>query len=114
MTDQPNPAVVPDPPQPQERSYTVTGVQGYLDYRPGEQFTATLPFDQEALLLQAGVLKVIDEPDTSEPAPEDITSDDEPPPAPADEPKPHQRPHRSRHTPSRPETIPSPDPADQE
>lgn len=113
MTEPTNSAVVPDPPQPQERSYAVTGVQGYLDYRPGEQFTATLPFDQEALLLQAGVLKVIDKP-TSEPGHEDTTSDDEPPPSSDDEPKSHQRPHRSRHTPSRPETTTSPDPADQE
>lgn len=56
-----NPALIPDPPQPVEKTYKVVGTQAVLDHRPGEEFTATLPFDQEESYLTYGHLAVVED-----------------------------------------------------
>lgn len=54
-----NPALTPDPPQPVEKRYKVVGTQPVLDHQPGEEFAATLPFDQEEAFLTYGHLAVV-------------------------------------------------------
>jgi len=56
----PNPALapVPDPDDaPRDRGYVVTGPHGVLGYAPGDTFTATIPAEQEAFLIEVGHLK---------------------------------------------------------
>jgi hypothetical protein len=57
--DEPNPALVPDEPQPEEREYEVVGETNVLGHDPGEKFKATLPFEQEKDLLYGGHLKQV-------------------------------------------------------
>jgi hypothetical protein len=66
VTDQPNPAVVAEPEEPQERTYRVTGhAQETLGHQHGETFTALLPADQEAALIAGGAISRVDDSDSS-------------------------------------------------
>lgn len=58
---EPNPAVVPPPPEPVEAKYRVAGIQTVLDHPPGSTFTATLPFELEAFFLQGGHLERVED-----------------------------------------------------
>lgn len=60
MTDQErNPAFAPVAPVPQEKRYRVVGTQRVFDHAPGEEFNATLPFDQEEMFITYGQLQVV-------------------------------------------------------
>lgn len=58
MTEQ-NPALVPEPEQPQEKMYIVSGQHAVLDHQPGETFTATLDPEQERNYLEYGHLQLV-------------------------------------------------------
>ncbi len=58
--EQPNPALAPEPDPdslPRERTYVVTGVQPVFDTAPGDEFTTTMPVEQERVLLAGGHIK---------------------------------------------------------
>lgn len=57
MTEQ-NPALVPEPEQPQEKTYFVSGQHAVLDHQPGETFTAVLDPEQEKNFLEYGHLQL--------------------------------------------------------
>lgn len=78
MTDQPNPAIVPEPEPPKARAYLVTGhAQETLGHQYGDTFTALLDPDQEAMLLAAGAIEIHEPagPDP-EPAPKPVADND--------------------------------------
>ncbi len=61
--EEPNPALapLPDPDSlPRERTYTVVGVQPVFDTQPGQQFTTTMPVEQEHMLTAGGHIKRIE------------------------------------------------------
>jgi hypothetical protein len=63
MTDEPNPALVPEEEtaEPQEKQYKVVGTAAVFGHAPGETFSATLPTVQEANFLEYGQLAVSEE-----------------------------------------------------
>lgn len=52
-----NPALVPDPPVRTAREYKVVGPRIVLGHKPGSTFTALIPEQQEALLIESGHIK---------------------------------------------------------
>ncbi len=55
---EPNPALAPEPePEPGEETYKVIGPHNVLGNAPGSKFTATIPADQKALLVESGHIK---------------------------------------------------------
>lgn len=52
--DETSPALAPAPPPVEEREYEVTGPHRVLGHEPGSRFRATLPLEQEAVLIWAG------------------------------------------------------------
>jgi hypothetical protein len=100
------PYVPPPPDPPHAKRYRVTGEAPVFDHRPGEEFNATLPFQQESDLTQYGQLTVI-----ADPAPADDSADTDTADTDdmaekeadkvageGDQPKPHRR--RSHHAPA--------------
>lgn len=70
MTEQPNPAVVPEPPAPEPRTYLVTGTaQSTLGHEPGETFTALLDPVQERHLIAGGAIEIVNDPAPTEDRP---------------------------------------------
>ncbi len=60
--EEPNPALAPEPDPdslPREHTYEVIGVQPTFDTAPGDQFTKTIPVEQERVLLAGGHIKRI-------------------------------------------------------
>ena len=57
-------AAMPDPePEPDERAYQVTGPHIVLEHKPGEKFAARIPAEQEALLIESGHIKRLNQED---------------------------------------------------
>lgn len=57
-----NPAVVPEAPEPEKRTYKVTGkAQETLGHKPGEKFTALLDPRQEAALIAGGAIEIVNQ-----------------------------------------------------
>lgn len=54
---EPNPALAPVPDEPGEQTYTVVGPVEVHGHKPGSDFTAELPPEQEALLIESGHIK---------------------------------------------------------
>lgn len=57
---EPNPAIVPDPVEPEPREYEVLGQHAVLGHEPGEKFTAVLDPEQEGRMLARGSLRFVD------------------------------------------------------
>lgn len=59
---EPNPAIVPDPVEPEPRQYEVLGQHAVLGHEPGEKFTAALDPEQEERMLARGSLRPVEKP----------------------------------------------------
>jgi hypothetical protein len=59
-----DPAVVPEPVGPVEWTYKVVGAQPVCDTPPGGTFTATMPLEQEKLLLEGGHIQRVTKKET--------------------------------------------------
>lgn len=68
MTDQPNPAVVPDPAVQPRRTYRVCGAFRVFGYEPGETFDKQLDVRQERRLLNSGAIEIHTPPKPAPPA----------------------------------------------